>query len=86
MADKSVHKIDDQNVQYFEGLEIGAVSVKWVRSNLEGVILSETIRHEGYPREKIQRIIKKHKISHRSKIAITGHAAKSFLNLFFFFL
>jgi len=81
MSDRSIIKIDEHDVQYFEGLEIGAVSVKWVRCTQDGVILSEIIRHEGYPREKIQDIFIKHKTSHQSKIAITGQAAKSFLNL-----
>jgi len=81
MADESINKIDEGKVQYFEGLEIGAVSVKWVRKNQDGIIASEVLRHEGYPREKIHEIFTKHKTYHQSKIVITGNAAKSLLNL-----
>ena len=54
MVDEGLLKIYDHKVQYFEGLEIGAVSVKWVRRTQDKVILSEVIRHEGYPRKIIQ--------------------------------
>ncbi|HEC39754.1 hypothetical protein LCGC14_0320660 [marine sediment metagenome] len=81
MVDESILKIDEHKAQYFEGIEIGAVSVKWVRMTQDGVILSEVIRHEGYPREKIKEIFTEHKSYHQSKIAITGNAAKSLLNL-----
>ena len=81
MADESTLTIDENKAYYFEGLEIGAVSVKWVRRTQDKVILSEVIRHEGYPREKIQEIFKKHKIYINSKIVITGNAAKDLLNL-----
>jgi len=81
MVDESILNLDEENVQYFEGLEIGAVSVKWVRIAQDKVISSEVIRHEGYPREKIQEIFKKHKTTIPPKIVITGNAAKSLLNL-----
>ena len=56
MVDESILKIDEHKAQYFEGIEIEAVSVKWEGMIQDGVILSEVIRHEGYPREKIKEI------------------------------
>ena len=43
MTDTSILKIDEQKGHYFEGLEIGAVSVKWVRRTQDEVILSNEI-------------------------------------------
>jgi len=67
--------------RYFEGLEIGAVSVKWVRRTLNGDIISEVIRHEGSPKEKIKQIFNRYNVDINSKIVITGQATSSFLNL-----
>jgi activator of 2-hydroxyglutaryl-CoA dehydratase len=80
MVNESDLKIDEYEIHYFEGLEVGAVSVKWVRRIQDEVILSEVIRHEGYPREIIQEIFMKHKTNHPSKIVITGNSAKRLLN------
>ena len=38
ILNRSVTGIDTQELQYFEGLEIGAVSVKWVRRTIDGVV------------------------------------------------
>ena len=54
MSNKSLSGINGRQTQYYEGLEIGAVSVKWVRRTRNGPILSEVVRHEGSPRENIQ--------------------------------
>ena len=75
------HKAGEKKQQYFEGLEVGAVSVKWIRRTEKGVIDNEIIRHEGYPKEKIQDIFNRHGTNNNSKIVITGHAAKRFFNL-----
>ena len=67
--------------RYFEGLEIGAVSVKWVRRTHNGEIISEVIRHEGSPKEKIKQIFSRYNVDSNSNIVITGQATSSFLNL-----
>ncbi|MFX1387016.1 MAG: acyl-CoA dehydratase activase [Promethearchaeota archaeon] len=69
------------DIKYFEGLEIGTISVKWVRRNKDGKIISEVRRHEGYPKEVIEDIIKKYNISDTSNMVITGNATKAFFNL-----
>ncbi|MCK4284805.1 MAG: hypothetical protein KAX18_01330, partial [Candidatus Lokiarchaeota archaeon] len=66
---------------YFEGLEIGAVSVKWVRRTQNGEIISEVIRHEGSPKEKIKQIFGRYNVDNNSNIVITGQATSSFFNL-----
>ncbi len=81
MLNKSLHRLNIQKPQYFEGLEIGAVSVKWVCRTENGEILSEVVRHEGSPREKIKKIFARYNVDNHSKIVITGQATKSFLNL-----
>ncbi len=81
MSNKSLSGINGRQTLYYEGLEIGAVSVKWVRRSRNGEILSEVVRHEGSPREKIQEIFKRYNIDKTSKIVITGQATSSFLNL-----
>ena len=48
---ESMVKADELKDQNFEGMEIGAVSVKWVRIDQNGIIASEVIRHEGYPKK-----------------------------------
>ncbi len=81
MVNKSLSKTNQQEQRYFEGLEVGAVSVKWVRRTEQGILASEILRHEGYPKEKIQEIFNRHGTDNNSKIVITGPAARSFLNL-----
>ena len=61
MSNRSLAGIDKRELQYFEGLEIGAVSVKWVRRTIDGVVASEVVRHEGYPKKKILEIFKRYK-------------------------
>ncbi|MFX1258820.1 MAG: BadF/BadG/BcrA/BcrD ATPase family protein, partial [Promethearchaeota archaeon] len=67
--------------KYFEGLEVGAVSVKWVRRTKNGKIISEVQRHEGYPKEIIKELFERNKVLENSRIVITGYATKRFLNL-----
>ncbi len=81
MLNESLSGINKQNIQYFEGLEIGAVSVKWVRRMENGHILSEVVRHEGSPREKIKKIFDRYNVDNKSNIVITGQATSFFLNL-----
>jgi len=81
VSNRSLSGIDKREIQYFEGLEIGAVSVKWVRRTINGVVVSEVVRHEGSPRKKIKKIFKCYNVDNNSKIVITGQATSFFLNL-----
>ncbi len=81
MSNQSLPKIEKHDLQYFEGLEIGAVSVKWVRRTINGVVASEVVRHEGNPKKKILEIFKRYNVDINSKIVITGQATSGFLNL-----
>lgn len=65
----------------FEGLEVGAVSVKWVRRTQDGKTTHKIIRHEGNPLLKINQIFDEYKSREESKIIITGQATKNLLNL-----
>ncbi|MFX1389130.1 MAG: acyl-CoA dehydratase activase [Promethearchaeota archaeon] len=81
MSNKTLSKINQQAQQYFEGLEIGAVSVKWVRRTKDGQFISEVIRHEGSPKEKIKNLFEEYNVDKNSRIVITGQATNNFLNL-----
>ena len=72
MLNKSLHRLKKHKLQYFEGLEIGAVSVKWVRRIQNGDTLSEVMRHEGTPREKIKKIFDRYNVDNNSKIVISN--------------
>ncbi|MFX1275369.1 MAG: acyl-CoA dehydratase activase [Promethearchaeota archaeon] len=74
-------KIERDEPIYFEGFEVGTVSVKWVRRMKNGKIIREFLRHEGHPKEIIRDIFKRNNISESSRIVITGYATKSYLNL-----
>ncbi|MFW9771305.1 MAG: acyl-CoA dehydratase activase [Candidatus Thorarchaeota archaeon] len=81
MLNETLSGINQKEIQYFEGLEIGAVSVKWVRRTENKQIISEIIRHEGSPRETIKRIFNRYNVDKDSTIVITGQATSSFLDL-----
>jgi len=81
MLKESAQAIKPSKPRYFEGLEIGAVSVKWIQRTKNGEIQSEVIRHEGSPKEKIKEIFRRYNGDHNSNIVITGQATSSFLNL-----
>jgi len=81
MLKESAQAIKPSKPRYFEGLEIGAVSVKWIRRTQNGEIRSEVIRHEGSPKEKIKEIFGRFNGDGDSNIVITGQATSSFLNL-----
>jgi len=66
---------------YFEGIEIGAVSVKWVRLLNENMIAFEVMRHEGDPGEAVKKILSAHQMDRDSVVMVTGQAAKSFFDL-----
>ncbi len=68
----------------YEGLEVGAVSVKWVRRTHDGEIYHKIIRHEGNPHKIIKEIFEEYKTDNFSKVVITGQAIKKFLSLPYF--
>ena len=80
MSDESFPKEVPYKYKYFEGLEIGAVSVKWVRRSQDGTIVKEVLRHEGFPKEKIEEIFERHNGAGNSNIVITGNVAKNFFD------
>ncbi len=65
----------------FEGIEIGAVSVKWVRRSFDQTTVVEIRRHEGNPGKVVREILDSHKTEAISHIVATGQAASSFLDL-----
>ncbi|KKN09651.1 hypothetical protein LCGC14_1044560, partial [marine sediment metagenome] len=81
MVNKTVNAINRLKPQYFEGIEIGAVSVKWVRRTEDSILANEIVRHEGYAKEKLLEIFERYKSNGNSTIVITGNATKSVLNL-----
>jgi len=66
---------------FFEGLEIGAVSVKWVRRTPDGDTRYEIAQHGGNPKKKVQEIFNRYKTEYPSRIVVTGEAARIFLDL-----
>jgi activator of 2-hydroxyglutaryl-CoA dehydratase len=66
---------------YFEGLEIGAVSIKWVRRTANGSQRHEIVQHGGDPGKKVLEIFERHKTNNRSQIVVTGETAKILLHL-----
>ena len=65
----------------FEGLEIGAVSIKWVRRDRQGGTLVEIERHEGRPEERIKEILGRHETGGTSRVVVTGQAARLLMDL-----
>lgn len=80
MSDESFPKEVPYKYKYYEGLEIGAVSVKWVRISQDGTITKEVLRHEGFPKEKIREIFERYNTNGDSNIVITGNVAKQFFD------
>ncbi|MBW2410460.1 MAG: hypothetical protein JRF72_11730, partial [Deltaproteobacteria bacterium] len=66
---------------YFEGLEIGAVSIKWVRRSADGTQQHKILQHGGDPAKKVQEILGRHKPDRPSRIVVTGETARSLLDL-----
>lgn len=66
---------------FFEGFEVGSVTVKWVRRTKAGKCFMGMVRHEGNPSEKIKEIFNKYSTDAKNKMAVTGQAAKALLNL-----
>jgi predicted CoA-substrate-specific enzyme activase len=64
-----------------EGLEIGAVSVKRVRTGADGRVESCAIRHEGNPAKKMKEILNDITLSGQTRAVVTGQAAKLMFGL-----
>jgi activator of 2-hydroxyglutaryl-CoA dehydratase len=64
-----------------EGLEIGAVSVKWVRRSKGDGSIVEVARHEGRPEESVRDILRRHGTNEDSRLVVTGQAARVLLDL-----
>ncbi len=65
----------------FEGIEIGAVTVKWVRQTKDLSIASETEPHGGNPKETIRKILRTHSSEDASCVVVTGQAARALFDL-----
>jgi predicted CoA-substrate-specific enzyme activase len=66
---------------YFDGLEIGAISVKWVRRSEDGSTFTEFVRHGGNPENTVREIFERTNSEKSYPIAVTGQTARALLNL-----
>ncbi len=73
--------LESPSGSYFEGLEIGAVSIKWVRRTANGTQDHEVVQHGGDPGKRVQEIFDRHKTDVPSQIVVTGETARSLLDL-----
>jgi predicted CoA-substrate-specific enzyme activase len=71
----------NRQTQQFAGLEIGAVSVKWVCQTTNGEKIAHIMRHGGDPKNTVQLIVDSNVVGNCSAVVITGHTAKSILDL-----
>ncbi|MBN1470145.1 MAG: hypothetical protein JW925_00060 [Syntrophaceae bacterium] len=78
MADSKAD--NNSSLTSFEGIEIGAVSVKYVSSKNNDTIV-KIIRHEGNPKKIVDEIFKQNPLIDHSNIVVTGQAAKVLLDL-----
>jgi|GEM_PF-799081 len=76
-----IQKQDGDPKETFHGLEIGAVSIKWVRRDRQGGVMVEVERHEGRPEERIQEILGRHRMGQGSRVVVTGQAARLLMDL-----
>ncbi|MBW1897447.1 MAG: hypothetical protein JRI61_00130, partial [Deltaproteobacteria bacterium] len=65
---------------HFEGLEIGAVSMKWVRRSENGETVTRIEQHGGNPGKSVQKIIEAYS-KDNSPIVVTGQSARVLLDL-----
>ncbi|MEW6444289.1 MAG: hypothetical protein AB1640_25370, partial [bacterium] len=63
------------------GVEIGAVSVKWVRRGQDGGTSAVVARHEGDPGNKLKEILERADDGSPLRIVVTGQAARSLFDL-----
>jgi predicted CoA-substrate-specific enzyme activase len=65
----------------FDGLEIGSVSVKWVRRSENGETITRFVRHGGNPEKTVREIFDHTEAERSHPIAVTGQTAKALLKL-----
>ena len=63
------------------GLEIGAVSIKWVRQNGNGETHVTMVRHEGNPLKKLEDIMNTSKVTELGSVVLTGQSVSVSLPL-----
>jgi len=63
------------------GLEVGSVSVKWVRRTLHGTAAHRAARHEGNPRARLEDILASPHFGPGCRAVVTGQAARGLLDL-----
>ncbi len=79
--DEKQHGNDERGLRHFDGLEIGAVSVKWVRGAGDGNTTTEFVRHGGNPQKTVRRIFDLQSVEKSDSIVVTGQVARTLLNL-----
>jgi len=68
------------NEMLYEGLEIGAVSVKWVGRSGNGLVQKEILSHGGDPKKILKTILSRNRKT-GAKIVATGQAAQELVDL-----
>ncbi len=74
----------ERELIFYDGLELGAVSLKFARKWENGETIFEIIRHGGNPREAVQSILNKYRKNTKANIVVTGETAKGLLKLPYF--
>ncbi len=72
---------NENSAAWYEGIEIGAVSVKRVRGGGHATLEKQVIRHEGNPSKKLQEIFSELAAAQGARIMVTGQSAKNMLSL-----
>ena len=65
----------------FVGLEIGAVSTKWVERDESGKTDAKVMRHEGNPTKKVTEILNSYSDDTKKHIVVTGQASRALFDL-----
>ena len=68
---------DEGSGPFFDGLEIGAISVKWVRRSRDGNTVVEIAQHDGIPLKEVRKIFNRHACEDGSTTIVTGQTAKA---------
>lgn len=67
--------------EWCHGIEVGAVSLKWVRRTAGGRLDARAVRHEGDPRRAAQELALEAVVSQGSRAVITGQATRALVEL-----
>jgi activator of 2-hydroxyglutaryl-CoA dehydratase len=81
MNDTIKSKSGSKSGQYSVGLEIGAISIKWVSKDESGKIETHVSKHEGHAKQKAAEMVDAFRKRGDAHIVITGATAKTMLNL-----